>query len=100
MARVALVVLAVAALIGLLLYTSFGLLRDTLLASSAIPMALVGGIFAFRSWIGTAAGRYQWEAITLRMPVAGKILHKAALARFAAWPGEVVRGQVVAIVEP
>jgi cobalt-zinc-cadmium resistance protein CzcA len=34
------------ALILLLLYVSFGTLRDTLLAGSAIPMALIGGILA------------------------------------------------------
>ncbi|MBK9444923.1 MAG: type II secretion system F family protein [Betaproteobacteria bacterium] len=45
--------------------------------------ALAGSIFAFRSWVGTTSGRYQWEAIALRFPIAGKILHKAALARFA-----------------
>ena len=41
------------ALIVLLLYLNFGSLRDALLASSVIPMALLGGIFAL--WItGTA----------------------------------------------
>ncbi len=34
------------ALILLLLYVSFGSLRDTLLAGSAMPMALTGGVFA------------------------------------------------------
>ena len=34
------------ALIGILLYLNFGSLRDTLLAASVIPMALIGGIFA------------------------------------------------------
>jgi heavy metal efflux system protein len=34
------------ALIGILLYVNFGSLRDTLLAASVIPMALIGGIFA------------------------------------------------------
>ena len=34
------------ALIVLLLYVNFGSLRDTLLAASVIPMALIGGIFA------------------------------------------------------
>ena len=34
------------ALILLLLFTSFGSLRDTLLAGSAIPMALIGGILS------------------------------------------------------
>ncbi len=42
--RLALAVPIAIALIGLLLYTSFGSLRDTLLAGSAIPMALIGGI--------------------------------------------------------
>ena len=42
--RLALAVPIAIALIGLLLYMSFGSLRDTLLAGSAIPMALVGGV--------------------------------------------------------
>lgn len=46
-------------------------------------VAAVGGAFAFRAWVNTPAGRYRWEAIALRFPIAGKILHKAALARFA-----------------
>lgn len=46
-------------------------------------VALVGGAFAFRSWVATREGRYRWESIALRFPIAGKILHKAALARFA-----------------
>jgi MSHA biogenesis protein MshG len=46
-------------------------------------VALVGGVFAFRSWVATQEGRYRWESIALRFPIAGKILHKAALARFA-----------------
>lgn len=46
-------------------------------------VAAVGGVFAFRAWVGTQAGRYQWESIALRFPIAGKIIHKAALARFS-----------------
>ncbi len=34
------------ALIGILLFVNFGSLRDTLLAASVMPMALIGGIFA------------------------------------------------------
>lgn len=45
--------------------------------------ALVAAVFAFRAWTATPKGRYDWEAIALRIPIAGKILHKAALARFA-----------------
>ncbi len=49
----------------------------------AMLVAAIGGFFAFRAWVGTPQGRYRWEAIALRFPIAGKILHKAALARFA-----------------
>ena len=45
--------------------------------------AVAGCVFAFRSWVGTVKGRHDWEGIALRIPIAGKILHKAALARFA-----------------
>jgi cobalt-zinc-cadmium resistance protein CzcA len=44
--RLAVAVPIAIALILLLLYVSFGSLRDTLLAGSAIPMALTGGILA------------------------------------------------------
>ena len=40
-------------------------------------------VFAFRRWVGTTKGRHDWEGIALRLPIAGQILHKAALARFA-----------------
>lgn len=49
--------------------------------------ALFGGIamtgFAFKSWIATRRGRYLWDKLKLRLPIAGKIVHKATLARFA-----------------
>ena len=44
--RLAIAVPIAIALILLLLYVSFGSLRDTLLAASAIPMALTGGVLA------------------------------------------------------
>jgi MSHA biogenesis protein MshG len=47
-----------------------------------IGLAIVAA-FAFRAWIGTPRGRYQWDKIKLRIPVAGKIIRKATLARFA-----------------
>ena len=43
----------------------------------------VGGAYAFRAWLGTAAGRLSWDRFSLNIPIAGKILHKAALSRFA-----------------
>ena len=44
---------------------------------------LVAAIFAFKSWIATHQGRYQWDRIKLQLPIAGKIIKKATLARFA-----------------
>jgi len=48
---------------------------------------MLGGVMlavaAFRAWVGTAAGRYAWDRMSLNIPIAGKILHKAALSRFS-----------------
>jgi len=43
----------------------------------------VGAFVAFRSWVGTAAGRYEWDRRKLGFPIAGKIMLKATMARFA-----------------
>lgn len=49
--------------------------------------AIIGGVvcagFAFKSWVNTKNGRYTWDKIKLRIPIAGKIIRKATLARFA-----------------
>jgi MSHA biogenesis protein MshG len=45
--------------------------------------ATVGGILAFRSWAATPAGRYSWDKRKLAFPIAGKIMLKATMARFA-----------------
>jgi len=42
-----------------------------------------GAYVLFRVWVGTPAGRYGWDRMRLRIPVAGKIVLKATLARFA-----------------
>lgn len=48
---------------------------------------LIGGfgaaVIGFRSWIGTRGGKYLWDKFKLRLPIAGKIVQKATLARFA-----------------
>ncbi|HMV64295.1 MAG TPA: type II secretion system F family protein, partial [Rhodocyclaceae bacterium] len=48
---------------------------------------LIGGAaamaFGFRAWVATAAGRLEWDRIKLRLPIMGKIILKATLARFA-----------------
>jgi len=45
--------------------------------------ATVGAYFLFRVWAGTRGGRYAWDRTKLRIPIAGKIVLKATLARFA-----------------
>jgi MSHA biogenesis protein MshG len=45
--------------------------------------AALAAFFGFRAWIRTAKGRYEWDRIKLRIPIAGKIIHKATMARFA-----------------
>ena len=49
----------------------------------AMLLALAGAVIAFRQWIQTTDGRYRWDRFTLRIPIAGKIVHKATMARFA-----------------
>jgi MSHA biogenesis protein MshG len=44
---------------------------------------MFGLIFGFRLYIGTATGRYNWDRIKLCMPMAGDIILKGTLARFA-----------------
>ncbi|ASU21359.1 MSHA biogenesis protein MshG [Vibrio qinghaiensis] len=44
---------------------------------------LVGGLFAFRAWFSTAAGRQKWDKFRLRMPIVGGIVNRAQLARFS-----------------
>lgn len=46
-------------------------------------LMLAGAIFGFKSWIATKDGKYSWDKIKLRIPIAGKIVQKAILARFA-----------------
>lgn len=51
------------------------------------PALLLGGVgvvFAFNSWRRTRRGRYDWDRLKLKIPIAGKIVRKATLARFAA----------------
>jgi MSHA biogenesis protein MshG len=46
-------------------------------------LALLGVAFGFRAWLGTTAGRYDWDKFKMEIPIAGKIVRKATLARFA-----------------
>lgn len=76
-------------------FKSFGaelpLMTRVLLSTSAFsikwwPAFLAGGVlavFGFRSWTRTVNGRLTWDRYKLRLPVAGKIIHKGTMARFA-----------------
>lgn len=44
---------------------------------------LVAAGLGLRAWLRTAEGRYHWDKLVLRLPIAGPIVHKAAMARFA-----------------
>ncbi len=44
---------------------------------------LAGAVVTFRAWIDTVDGRYKWDRYKFRLPVAGRIIMKATLARFA-----------------
>jgi MSHA biogenesis protein MshG len=48
-----------------------------------IVAGFIGAGLAWRNWIATAAGRYTWDHFKLRLPIAGNIVLKATLARFA-----------------
>ena len=44
---------------------------------------LIGVVVAFRSWINTVEGRYKWDRFKFHIPIAGRIILKGTLARFA-----------------
>ena len=76
-------------------FKSFGaelpLMTRVLLATSEFTVAwwptllgaTVAAVFAFRRWSRSPTGRLKWDRYKLRLPVAGKIIHKATMARFA-----------------
>jgi MSHA biogenesis protein MshG len=46
-------------------------------------VAAAGAAAAFVFWKATPKGKYQWDRSKLRLPIAGKIIRKATLSRFA-----------------
>ncbi len=71
--------------------TELPFLTRLLLGVSAFTMAwwhvmlggLMAAIFGFRSFISTEKGLLWWDRLKLNFPIAGKIIRKATLARFA-----------------
>jgi MSHA biogenesis protein MshG len=46
-------------------------------------VGMIGTVFLFRSYIATAVGKFKWDKFKLGTPLAGKIIHKASMSRFA-----------------
>ncbi|MHB1486784.1 MAG: type II secretion system F family protein [Acidimicrobiales bacterium] len=48
-----------------------------------VVVVLVAGVFGFRWWINTPAGRALWDRFKLRVPLLGNLVRKTSLARFS-----------------
>ena len=48
-----------------------------------ILIGAVGAFFGFRAWTRGPPGKHTWDRFKLKIPIAGKIVLKATLARFA-----------------
>ncbi|MDH3499237.1 MAG: type II secretion system F family protein [Acidimicrobiia bacterium] len=46
-------------------------------------MMTFGTLFGFRRWIATTNGRARFDAIKLKLPIFGPLVHKTAIARFS-----------------
>jgi MSHA biogenesis protein MshG len=62
-----------------------------------LVLIVVGGWLAFRAWVATESGRYRWDRFKLRIPIAGPIVLKATLARFARSFALAIRSGVTAV---
>ena len=60
-----------------------GTSKFTVVYWPVMAVATVAAIWGFRAWVRTTAGLYQWDKFKLKVPVAGKIILKATMARFA-----------------
>lgn len=47
----------------------------------ALAALAIAAVIAFRLWVGTDKGRYEWHRRVLRFPVIGALLHEAILSR-------------------
>ena len=60
----------------------------------AVFLVEIAAAVAFRRWINSEAGRKQWDAIKLKVPIFGKLVRKTALARFSRTLSALVRSGV------
>ncbi len=44
---------------------------------------VIGAVMAFRSYINTVDGRFKWDRYKFKLPIAGEIIMKSTLSRFA-----------------
>ncbi len=49
----------------------------------AVIIISVGSFVGFKKWIATKAGRSTFDAIKLKLPIFGNLIHKTAIARFS-----------------
>jgi len=60
-------------------------------------VALVVAVLMFRAYIGTTLGRLKWDEFKMKIPIAGPIILKATLARFARSFALAIRSGVPAV---
>jgi MSHA biogenesis protein MshG len=49
----------------------------------ALAVGMIAAFFGFNAWRKTSKGNYAWDRFKLRIPIAGNIIRKATMARFA-----------------
>jgi MSHA biogenesis protein MshG len=59
--------------------------------------SIAAAAMGFKLWVGTPAGRATWDRSKLRIPIAGRIILKATLARFARSFALALRSGVTAV---
>ncbi|MDO9365869.1 MAG: type II secretion system F family protein [Methylotenera sp.] len=62
----------------LLAFSNFMVASWPYLIASIIAM-----VWLFRTYTASGTGQYHWDSFKLKTPIAGKIIHKATMARFA-----------------
>jgi type IV pilus assembly protein PilC len=59
-----------------------------------ILVAMVGGVFALKTWYGTPQGRMALDTIVLKIPLVGPLMRKIAVARFTRTLGTLISSGV------
>lgn len=59
-----------------------------------ILLGIAGGVFLFRSWVATRAGRYSFDRMRLQMPPFGTLVQKVVAARLVRTLGTLLGGGV------